>query len=51
MEVIMMIGIPGCGKTTYAKMNFLNHKYVSLDEIKDREKEYQVIENHLKNGQ
>jgi len=44
-----MIGIPGCGKTTYSKINFPNHAYVSLDQIKDREKEYKLIEKYLKN--
>ena len=26
-----MIGIAGCGKTTYAKLNFPHYKYVSVD--------------------
>ena len=46
----MMIGIAGCGKTTYAKLNFPHYKYVSLDKVKNREKEYQILEDFLQKG-
>lgn len=35
MEVILMIGIPGSGKTTFAKIAFPNHVHISLDRIRE----------------
>lgn len=46
----MLIGIAGCGKTSYAKLNFPHYRYVSLDEINNREKECQFLEDFLQKG-
>lgn len=50
VEVIIMIGIAGAGKTTSATKLFPKHVRISLDEIpqSDRNIEYDLIEKHLK---
>ena len=35
MEMILMVGIPGSGKTTLAEIAFPEHTCISLDQIKD----------------
>ena len=51
MEVVLMVGIAGSGKTTISKILFPEHKRVSLDEISNsnREVESQTIQKHLEN--
>ena len=48
----MMIGIAGCGKTTFCKKILPSHKRISLDEIIEyvRPKEYELIEENLQHG-
>ena len=52
MEVLLMIGIPGSGKTTLSKMLFPEPRQVSLDGIPhhDRDVEYAMIERCLREG-
>jgi len=52
MEVIIIVGIAGSGKTTVCKKLFPNHKHISLDEIRkhNRRKEYKLIEQNLQQG-
>ena len=53
MEVVMMIGIAGSGKTTLCQKLFPQHIRISLDEIgrkKGRKREYKIIEQHLQKG-
>ena len=52
MEVLLMIGVPGSGKTAISKMLFPEHKQVSLDEIQrhDRSVEYAMVEQRLCDG-
>ena len=52
MEVLLMIGIPGSGKTAISKMLFPEHRQVSLDEIQrhDRSVEYDMVRRHLCDG-
>ncbi len=49
MEVVILVGIAGSGKTTVCKKLFPHHKRISLDEIKrhNRTKEYKLIEQNL----
>jgi len=49
MEVVILVGIAGSGKTTVCKKLFPHHKHISLDEIKrhNRTKEYKLIEQNL----
>ena len=50
MEIIVMVGIPGSGKSTIARNRFPNHKRVSLDLVNTRQKEDEEIANCLMNG-
>jgi len=44
-----MVGLPGCGKTTFCKKYLPNHIRICLDEIEnnDRDKEFETIEENL----
>ena len=44
-----MVGLPGCGKTTFCKKFLPNHIRICLDEIEDhnRYKEFEIIEENL----
>lgn len=51
MEVIITVGLPASGKSTYAKQNFPNYTIISLDQLHhDRRKEQELIEEELKKG-
>lgn len=43
----MLIGIPGCGKTSFCKKFFPDLQRISRDEIGDTKKEHQLIEKYL----
>jgi len=47
-----MVGLPGCGKTTFCKKYLPNHVRICLDEIEnnDRYKEIEIIEENLNKG-
>lgn len=47
MKIIMLIGIPACGKTSFCKKFFPDLMRVSRDDIGDTKKEHQLIENLL----
>lgn len=36
MEVVVLVGIPGAGKSTYARAGLPHHAYVSMDDVRDR---------------
>jgi len=44
-----MVGLPGCGKTTFCKKYLPNHVRICLDEIENnnRDKEFETIEENL----
>ena len=44
-----MVGLPGCGKTTFCKKSLPNHIRICLDEIEnnDRYQENKIIEENL----
>ncbi len=46
----MLVGIPGCGKTTLALKSFPDHKRINLDTLHTRNKEDEEIANALANG-
>ena len=48
MEIILMVGISGVGKTILAKSLFPTHNRISLDEIRNRTREYEIIIEFLK---
>ena len=52
MEMVMMVGIPASGKTTWCKMALPRHVRISLDEIKNsnRKIEDRMIEDELRRG-
>lgn len=47
----MLIGIPGCGKTTFCKKFLPNLTRISRDEIRNTKKEHEIIEKTLQNKQ
>ena len=52
MEVIVMVGIAGSGKTTLATLVFPSHRRISLDEIRhDRRREDEMVEESLRQGE
>ena len=51
MEIVILVGIPGSGKTTLALNSFPNHKRINLDTLQTRKKEDAEIANSLSNGQ
>lgn len=34
MEMVLMVGIPGCGKSTYARERLAEHLRISRDEMR-----------------
>jgi len=52
MEVVMLIGVAGSGKTTFCKKFLPHHEHISLDNIQDhnRREEFSLIEMNLKEG-
>jgi len=52
LELILLIGIAGSGKTTFCKKFFPKHVHISLDEIQDnsREIEFKILEENLALG-
>jgi predicted kinase len=50
MEIVILVGIPGSGKTTLALKSFPNHKRINLDTLHTRKKEDEEIANLLSNG-
>ena len=47
MKIITLIGIPGCGKTTFCKKFFPELTRILRDEIGDTKKEHQTILEYL----
>jgi predicted kinase len=50
LEIVVLVGIPGSGKTTLALNSFPNHRRVNLDTLRTRRKEDEEIVNSLANG-
>lgn len=47
MKIIMLIGIPACGKTSFCKKFLPDLTRISRDDIGDTKKEHQLIEKQL----
>lgn len=50
LEIVILVGIPGCGKTTLALKSYPNHKRINLDTLRTRNREDEEISNALANG-
>jgi predicted kinase len=50
MEIVVLVGIPGSGKTTLALSSFPNHRRINLDTLHTRKREDEEIANSLSNG-
>lgn len=50
MEIVILVGIPGSGKTTYAKTFYPNYMRINLDTLHTRNKEDEEIANSLTDG-
>jgi predicted kinase len=50
MEIIVLVGIPGSGKTTLARTRFPNHSRINLDTLRSRNKEDAEIRTCIMNG-
>ena len=51
MEVVILIGIQGSGKTTFYERFFGAHVRISLDPVKKRNSERTLLETCLRTGQ
>jgi predicted kinase len=51
MELIVLVGIPGSGKSTIARERFPRHKRISLDALRTRKREDTEIAKCLQNGE
>ena len=49
MEIIVLVGIPGCGKSTLARKRFPNYKRLNLDALHTRKNEDEAIAAFLAN--
>ena len=47
MEMILMIGIPGSGKSTFCEQHLPNHRLISLDLLHTRFQESKALEDAL----
>jgi predicted kinase len=50
MKMIILVGLPGSGKSSIAKKYFPNHKYVNQDELGSRETCIKSVTDHLSEG-
>lgn len=52
MEAVVLIGVAGSGKTAFCKKFLPYHEHISLDNIKDhdREEEFKLIDRILQDG-
>jgi len=50
LEIVVLVGIPGSGKTTRARNLYPNHRRINLDTLKSRNREDEEIANSLSNG-
>ena len=50
MEIVVLVGVPGSGKTTLAKTRFPHHKRINLDTLHTRSKEFSEMSKNLENG-
>lgn len=50
MEIIVLVGIPGSGKTTFASNSFHNHRRINLDTLHTRKREDEEIAHSLADG-
>ncbi len=51
-ELVLMVGSPACGKSTFAKKNFVRHGYIHVnqDQLKTKEKCLKMVEDALQGG-
>lgn len=47
MELVLIRGLPGSGKTTYAKTKYPNHQYICADDYFERNGSYKFDEKEL----
>jgi predicted kinase len=50
MEIVVLVGIPGSGKTTLALARFPSYKRISLDVVHSRKTEDEELANSLREG-
>jgi predicted kinase len=50
LEIVILVGIPGSGKTTLAVNSYSNHVRINLDTLRTRNREDEEISNALSNG-
>jgi predicted kinase len=50
LEIVVLVGIPGSGKTTLALNSYPNHERINLDALHTRNREDEEISKALANG-
>lgn len=50
-EMIVMIGIPGSGKSTFCQRNFSRHRLISLDVLRSRHQENETLQETVIAGE
>jgi len=49
-EIVLLVGLPACGKSTIANKYYSNYKKVSLDEIKSKKKMMDLYKDYINHG-
>jgi bifunctional polynucleotide phosphatase/kinase len=49
-EIILMVGLPACGKSYFALHYYSDYKYVCMDVIKNKKKMMEMYKDYIMNG-
>jgi len=49
-EVILLVGLPACGKSTISKKYYSHYKNINMDTIKDKKKMMAIYKDNISNG-
>jgi bifunctional polynucleotide phosphatase/kinase len=49
-EIVLLVGLPGCGKSTIVRNYFNNYRKISLDDIKNKKKMMELYKEYIIHG-